>query len=316
MRNEFLVQLQDMLADLYPSNEDALRVAKSAGLRAAQIRIDNRPLTTWHGVIAEATAQEHLKEVISIAHREYPNHAGLKLAISGQLDSVRGPEPAWVPHAEKIIDENDLLPVAFLSTGARLAQSTGRVLLDGGASGTGFLIEASLLLTNEHVLPTADIASGAVFEMGYEQDISGRDLPPTRVQLVPHQGFASSKEDDWAATRIAAPGNVDGVALATATVTVGDRVFIIQHPGGGPKQVALGSNLVTYVDDRRIQYLTDTMPGSSGSPVFDSRWRLVALHHSGGWLSEPGLKQRKFRNQGIPIACVREGLVAAGLISA
>jgi len=57
-----------------------------------------------------------------------------------------------------------------------------------------------------------------------------------------------------------------------------------------------------------VQYLTDTLPGSSGSPVFDKDWRLVALHHSGGWIPEPGSRDRVFRNQGIHVDRVIEVL--------
>jgi V8-like Glu-specific endopeptidase len=47
------------------------------------------------------------------------------------------------------------------------------------------------------------------------------------------------------------------------------------------------ANAVVLVGEGRVQYLTDTLPGSSGSPVFDADWNVVALHHSGGWLKEP-----------------------------
>ena len=33
--------------------------------------------------------------------------------------------------------------------------------------------------------------------------------------------------------------------------------------------------------DFRVHYRTPTEPGSSGSPVFNGGWELVALHHSG-----------------------------------
>ena len=65
--------------------------------------------------------------------------------------------------------------------------------------------------------------------------------------------------------------------------------------------------MVTYVDDNVVQYLTDTMPGSSGSPVFNAAWEVVALHHSGGWFREPGGKEQLFRNEGIAIGQVLSG---------
>ena len=59
-------------------------------------------------------------------------------------------------------------------------------------------------------------------------------------------------------------------------------------------------------------YLADTLPGSSGSPVLNNRWEVVALHHSGG--AHPPQKatadlqkilkgQYKF-NEGIPIKAI------------
>jgi len=100
------------------------------------------------------------------------------------------------------------------------------------------------------------------------------------------------------------------LSMVDAGVKVNDYVNIIQHPGGLPKQIALYHNIVTFVGGARVQYLTDTLPGSSGSPVFDSRWRVVALHHSGGYLTEPGSDRKRvfFRNEGIHINAILRGL--------
>ena len=71
------------------------------------------------------------------------------------------------------------------------------------------------------------------------------------------------------------------------------------------------SNVVAFVGANRVQYLTDTEPGSSGSPVFDKEWNVVALHHSGGWVSEPGAvdpNRQFYRNEGILIDAVIAGL--------
>lgn len=43
------------------------------------------------------------------------------------------------------------------------------------------------------------------------------------------------------------------------------------------------------------------MEGSSGSPVLNDAWEVVALHHAGGDISEPTTQRRYFRNEGILI---------------
>ena len=121
--------------------------------------------------------------------------------------------------------------------------------------------------------------------------------------------------DDWTLVRVADdPGVTWGeLPLAPATVRTGDRVNIIQHPGGLTKRVSMISNVVVFVGGNRIQYLTDTEPGSSGSPVFDRQWNVVAVHHSGGWLPEPGTSdpnRQYYRNEGILVDAVLGGLEA------
>ncbi|WP_086849053.1 hypothetical protein [Amycolatopsis kentuckyensis] len=75
---------------------------------------------------------------------------------------------------------------------------------------------------------------------------------------------------------------------------VDDRVAIIQHPGG--------------LDDRVVQYWTDT---EAGSPVFDDRWKVVALHHR--WVDSPERDGMAYRNQGRAIARVADRLDALGV---
>ena len=60
----------------------------------------------------------------------------------------------------------------------------------------------------------------------------------------------------------------------------GEPVNIIQHPKGKRKQVILSSNRVTNIYEKFIQYKADADFSSSGSPVFNQQWQLVALHHA------------------------------------
>jgi len=76
-------------------------------------------------------------------------------------------------------------------------------------------------------------------------------------------------------------------------------VNIIQHPAGRPKEISFQSNFVEYTGGNVVQYVTSTLNGSSGSPVFNDGWEVVALHHAGGNIPEPTTQKRYFRNEGI-----------------
>ena len=57
-----------------------------------------------------------------------------------------------------------------------------------------------------------------------------------------------------------------------------------------------------------VQYTTSTEPGSSGSPVFDNDVAVVAIHHAGGMMTEPGTQRRYLRNEGISMIAVLDDL--------
>lgn len=82
-------------------------------------------------------------------------------------------------------------------------------------------------------------------------------------------------------------------------------LFIVQHPKGAPLKLALSTNAVIGVNGNgtRVRYRTNTEPGSSGSPVFDQNWNLVALHHSG----DPESIMPTY-NEGIPFNVVFDQL--------
>jgi len=81
-------------------------------------------------------------------------------------------------------------------------------------------------------------------------------------------------------------------------------VNIVQHPQGRRKEVSLHDNKVGYVYDKVIRYSADTEPGSSGSPVFNNQWELVALHHA-GWATDDGGAE----NEGVRLAAIVEHLL-------
>ena len=206
---------------------------------------------------------------------------------------------------EKIIGaQSTLVPVVSLEEGYIAAKSVARVKRSDGSSGTGFLIEGDILITNNHVLPNDAVALSSVVQFNYQMTKEGLNAPIDEFRLSPEKFFKTSVKDDWTAVHVEGrPGGKWGIlSLAPAQLKIGDYVNIIQHPGGGQKHTAR-CDKVMFVGTDRIQYLTDTLPGSSGSPVFNSRWKVVALHHSGGWLPQPNAQTKTtyYRNEGILI---------------
>ncbi|BAZ21706.1 hypothetical protein NIES4073_25840 [Kalymmatonema gypsitolerans NIES-4073] len=57
----------------------------------------------------------------------------------------------------------------------------------------------------------------------------------------------------------------------------GDGVAIIQHPRGRKKEIVLKNNQAVKLSFNNLDYRADTDYGSSGSPVFNMNWELVAL---------------------------------------
>lgn len=212
---------------------------------------------------------------------------------------------------EKIIGANTLRPVAFLAKAWRASRAVA--YLDVGAgrwSGTGFLVSENLLLTNAHVVPRADLLEQTSVLFDYEFDEAGAARTPVAFRPRGPEQYWENSQLDYALFELADdPGKKWGWLTCVPDVPrVGERVNIIQHPGGQQKQVALQGNFVEYADETLLQYVTATLPGSSGSPVFSDSWEVCAIHHAGGALLEPATGRRHFRNEGIRLSCIRKDL--------
>lgn len=207
---------------------------------------------------------------------------------------------------EKIIGENDLKPIAFLEQGIVVSKPVAHITLSNGGMGTGFLIAADVLLTNHHVFRSEEDAKSAKIRFNFQTDFYGNALPTDEYECDPGNYFKNNEKLDYAAVRVkASPGMKWGyLKIKPIDIKVNEKVNIIQHPDGRPKEIAMNDNQVKYVDETVVQYITDTLPGSSGSPVFNDNWQVIALHHSGGNIPEPSTNSIHFRNEGIRIDAI------------
>lgn len=242
--------------------------------------------------------------------------SGQPFAITDLTDALRGADEASSQHSslEKIINRNNLTDIAWLSRGLELKRSICRVVTPTGL-GTGFLVNGDYLITNNHVLEDRAVTEESTVEFNYELGWDGNQQPVLSFKLDTSR-FKTSKELDYTVVRVSGnPSHSFGsIDLRIRSVpTKDDYVTIIQHPNGGHKKIALTDNQIFAVFSHLVQYVTDTEPGSSGSPVFDQRWRIVALHHAGGNLPGP-TGRPAFVNEGISIdAIIRDASEVLGV---
>jgi len=188
---------------------------------------------------------------------------------------------------EKIIGINNLKQISWLSRGLDCARSICRVLTPQGV-GTGFLIAPDIMMTNHHVIPSPEVASQTRVEFNYQLAFDGSFERACRYDLDP-QNFCTDAELDFTLVKVLA-GTHDPpleqwgylVLNPNADPVPGELVSIIQHPNGGLKQIVVSNNQVVGVRAPYLWYATDTMGGSSGAPVFNDLWQVIALHHAGG----------------------------------
>jgi endonuclease G len=213
------------------------------------------------------------------------------------LDNQLGGElsPAELQETyERIINGNELQDINYLAKGTKASRSVCRIRFQAGSGtgyATGFLISQRVLITNNHVFPDAQTARTAETQFQYERDVDGRDMTPVKFKLEPDRLFFTSKKLDFSVVAVGARDITGATALdtfgflplidVTGKVAEGEWLTVVQHPAGQMKQICVRENQLLRRMDDFLWYSTDTLAGSSGSPVFSNDWFVVALHHSG-----------------------------------
>lgn len=178
-----------------------------------------------------------------------------------------------------------------------------RLLINGNIACTGWLLGSEgHVVTNEHCIDNQSEADNTDFEFMAEgsnctTDCSSWLACPGTVEAS--SGTLVRVDYDLDYTLVLLPTNVSGtygyLQLRDTVPTVGERIYVPQHPNAWGKQLAVNSDEDgTYATinstDRPpchggsfdIGYYADTDGGSSGAPVIGYSDNLVvALHHCG-----------------------------------
>jgi hypothetical protein len=237
---------------------------------------------------------------------------------------------------ENIVHQDDMLPFGWLLGALAVSRSVARLTVprhENGVPalapassnlmlyrGTGWLIGPRHVITNHHVINArsegepnaaeADLRLQAEKTLvQFDYDSEGVDgLPAVVDGLVAWSPWNTSPTLDFAILKLQdAPVGRRPLALAPAALAEAGQqglpVNIIQHPGGSPKMLGVRNNLVSRLDDWYLSYYTDTLQGSSGSPVCNDRWQVVALHRAWEYANQLMFqgKPTAWRNIGVRI---------------
>jgi len=100
-----LTQLRDSLAELYPDESSARRIAAEAGLALSRIALQGSAINIWHGILEEAQKQGQVGAVLRVALGDYPNNLGLRAAAKAYGVAVEAlpnavASPTGQPHSD------------------------------------------------------------------------------------------------------------------------------------------------------------------------------------------------------------------------
>ena len=225
------------------------------------------------------------------------NHLAPAPAAAPGVDAWQGQEDGALVK-ELVVGENTLRDIRYLALASQAANGVLRIVAPSGA-GSGFMVADNLVMTNNHVLPDISSARLSSYHFNYQLDDHGQIQEGQIVTGEPQGLFYTNATLDVSVAQIQAPpANAKASTLSLFPIMLQreQRVAIIQHPGGGLKKISLQSNHVQFASSDVVQYTTTTQPGSSGSPVFNDDFNVVAVHHGarsvGGYIRNEGTTMR------------------------
>lgn len=199
---------------------------------------------------------------------EQDAHALVSSVIVGDLD--------WKEIGE--LDINDPVRIS--------ASPVAVVSLASGGRCTGFLINPNVLMTNEHCVGSALEAKGLVATFLRESHLSEAQWVDVKCERF----IGNNVELDYALVGCEGrPGDRFGHVTLVDEVIRGDESiyvvqqncdYFLQRGCSWTKKVSFGS--LTNKQNASVVHNSDTLGGSSGSPVFSRQTHhVLALHHAG-----------------------------------
>jgi V8-like Glu-specific endopeptidase len=254
--------------------------------------------------------RQDLRDVVQTLVPSVKDLEGLprrQIDISAQVGGAvqrDAPSNALAPGFEKNL--RPLIPTLdihlWIAEVLKVERQICRIEEDDQPLGTGFLVGKDLVLTNWHVAADGDGKCKSKLHcrfdyMRLEDSVGlGKSVAVKKggcLAYSDYEGDARARPSDlldFVLLKLEQPVGLDKldkrqrgwVALPPKATQPGkgEPIIIVQHPLGQPMKIALDTSSVIGLNQNgnRLQYKTNTEPGSSGSPCFAMDWKLVAIH--------------------------------------
>lgn len=316
---QFVQAMGACLSDAYPKRHDLAAMLRHFGLEAllgdqAQELIDRRESAALVSVVASRAASAGQMATLMLAARRGQARNGRLWALADTMGVMARGMVDVLDVQKSVLPDRRQHEVREVLT--RLEAQVCHVRAGGETPAycTGFLVGPDLVLTSPAILADASLKEGSSGEarlrVTFDAAVTdtGIDMPGVEVGVTPEWLVASGGEAlGYLLIRLAEPmGETPGAdggrrgwmplqwrvdparASAVATFRFDSRGALVfsASPSGMRERDTTGM---------RLQYEIDGEGGGSGSPVFDSELRVVALHvaRASGWLA--GLAGRRLR---------------------
>lgn len=175
--------------------------------------------------------------------------------------------------------------------------AVGRIESPKGTSiGTGVLIGKNLLLTCDHIFSKSQ-AKQAWVRFNYKS--GSYDLDSDVFELDLDRAMRSGQLD-YALVRVKGEPRQRTANLIDAILDSSQEIRLIHHPQG-QHLVVSGLGQVVQVGDEYIDHNISTDEGSSGAPIFNRDWQLVAIHRGNLGIGRAGRSLEPGTTSGVPL---------------
>jgi Trypsin-like peptidase domain len=270
-------------------------VARGAGADAFEIASTLRQLREVWQLVEGSDGGE----LISVLQAALLQREGAAIPVAAfERTGFDAPAPATVQAFEKVFGDEATTTLQGYLRPQVCALAVGRVedpLRKG--IGSGFLLRASdvlgpgrgsaedqIFVTNSHVVSRKDVDALPPAHASVCFEVLDAAITFKVVELLWESPRAAL---DVALLRLDRQVNVAPLDLSqpeplpSFVAGTRRRLYAIGYPHGGRLALSINDNLQVGWARPRLHYRTATEPGSSGCPIFDRYWQVVAVHHMG-----------------------------------